>query len=73
MTSLERAKQYLGIFIGAGDRWEFNVPVDATRTRRGIRLDGIELFPDTEQPGVWWLDDDINPPRRYRAKKEATS
>lgn len=71
MTSLERAKEYVGIFIGAGDRWEFNVPVDAKRTKRGIRLDGIDLFPDTE-PGVWWLDDGINPPRRYRAK-ETTS
>lgn len=30
MTNLERARQYVGLFIGAGDRWRGCVPLDAT-------------------------------------------
>lgn len=72
MTSLERAVDWVGIFISAGDRWEFYVPVDGERTKRGIRIDGIEIGPDTEQPGVWRLDDGVNPVRRYRKKETAS-
>lgn len=72
MSEVERAENYIGIFIGLGDDWPSCAPVDGTRTPRGIRIGSIEIGPDTEQPGVWWLDDGINPPRRYR-KKEPTS
>ena len=71
MTSLERAERYIAIFIGAGDRWENYIPVDGKRTPAGVRLYEIEIGPDTEQPGVWWLDDGINPIRRYRRKETA--
>lgn len=71
MTSLERAVDWVGIFISAGDRWEFYIPVDGERTPSGIRIDGIEIGPDTEQPGVWWLDDGVRV-RRYRAKETAS-
>lgn len=67
MTALERAEQYIGIFINVGDRWEDYVPLDGERTPNGIRIDGIEVGPDVEQLGVWWLDDGANPIRRYRA------
>lgn len=72
MTSLERAEKYIGIFIGRGDDWPSCAPVDGKRTKRGIRIDGIEIGPDTERPGVWWLDDGVNPVRRYRKKETAS-
>lgn len=72
MTGHERAEQYIGIFIGLGDNWPSCAPVDGERTPSGIRIDGIANGLDTEQPGVWWLDDGINPVRRYR-KKEPVS
>lgn len=42
------------------DRWESYIPVDGERTPTGVG-----------QPGVWWLDDGVNPVRRYR-RKEST-
>ena len=62
-----RAEQYIGIFISAGDRWEFYVPVDGERTPTGVRIDAVEIGPDVDKPGVWWLDDGVNPVRRYQA------
>jgi hypothetical protein len=72
VSELERAEQYIAIFVGLGDQWPSCAPVDGTRTKRGIRIGSIEVGPDPERPGVWWLDDGINPVRRYRAK-ETTS
>jgi hypothetical protein len=57
MTDRERAIQYIGIFVGAGDRWEFFIPVDGERTDRGVRLDSVEIGPVPGRPGVWFLDD----------------
>lgn len=67
MTALERVEQYIGIFINVGDRWEGFVPLDGERTPTGIRIDGIEVGPDVDRPGVWWLNDGVNPVRHYQA------
>jgi hypothetical protein len=71
VTEVERAVEYIGIFIGLGDDWPSCAPVDGKRTKRGIRISGIEIGPDTDQPGVWWLDDGVNPIRRYCKKETA--
>lgn len=57
MTDVERAKQYIAIFLNAGDRWEFYIPVDGRRTPRGVRIGTVEVWPHPDQPGVWRLDD----------------
>jgi hypothetical protein len=57
MTDRERAVQYIGIFIGLGDDWEYCAPVDGERTPDGLRLGSVEIGPDENRPGVWWLDD----------------
>lgn len=67
MTDVERAKQYIGIFLNAGDRgWEYYAPVDGVRTPRGIRIGTVEVWPHPDQPGVWRLDDGHDV-RSYRA------
>lgn len=43
MTQLERAKQYAAIFVNAGDRWRFCVPVDAIVTGDVVHLDDVTL------------------------------
>ncbi len=55
MTARERASQYVAIFIGLGDTWRSCAPVDGERTARGIRIDGIEVWPDTD--GTWLMQD----------------
>lgn len=55
MTARERASQYIAIFIGLGDQWLSCAPVDGERTERGVRIDGIEVWPDTD--GTWLMQD----------------
>lgn len=69
MTDRERAKNYIAIFIGAGDRWEFYIPVDADRTPDGIRLGTVEIGPDPDEHGAWLLRDGARI-TRYRKKSE---
>lgn len=57
MTDRERAKDYIAIFVGVGDRWEFFAPLDADRTATGIRFGSVEIEPDPTEPGVWLLKD----------------
>lgn len=69
MTDRQRAKDYIAIFIGAGDRWEFYIPVDADRTPDGIRLGTVEIGPDPDESDAWFLKDG-NQITRYRKKIE---
>jgi hypothetical protein len=55
MTARDRASQYVAIFIGRGDDWRSCAPVDGERTERGIRIDGIEVWPDDD--GTWLMQD----------------
>jgi hypothetical protein len=55
MTARERASQYIAIFINVGEKWRGYVPVDGERTERGIRIDGIEVWPNTD--GTWLMQD----------------
>lgn len=55
MTARERASQYIAIFIGLGDNWPSCTPVDGERTVRGVRIDGIEVWPDSD--GTWLMQD----------------
>ena len=71
VTDRERAKQYIAIFIGAGDRWEFYIPVDADRTPTGIRLGTVEIGPDPDELGAWFLNDGETV-KRYRKAPEPT-
>ena len=43
MTPLDRAKKYVAIFIGAGDKWRSCIPVDATRKGDIVWLQGVEM------------------------------
>jgi hypothetical protein len=44
MTGMERAKRYVGIFIGAGDKWRSCVPLDHTPGDGDvIYLQGVEM------------------------------
>ncbi len=47
MTARERAAQYID--------WPSCAPVDGERTERGIRIDGIEVWPDSD--GTWLMQD----------------
>jgi hypothetical protein len=66
VTELERAEQYIGIFVGVGDRWPEYVPVDGVRTPAGVRIGSVEVFPDPARSGVWLADDGARV-RTYRA------
>lgn len=74
MTGLERAKQYVGIFICAGDRWEFCVPIDATVGTddtvylQGVRMRRIDVstWELTENAKTWIM-------RRPKSTAEVTS
>lgn len=55
MTARERASQYIAIFIGLGDDWPSCAPVDSEPTERGICIDGIEVWPDSD--GSWLMQD----------------
>lgn len=55
MTARERASQYIAILIGLGVDWPSCAPVDGERTERGIRIDGIEVWPDSD--GTWLMED----------------
>lgn len=57
MTDIERARDYIRIFIAVGDRWEDFAPVDGERTPDGLRLGSVEIGPDRERDGVWFLKD----------------
>lgn len=43
MNALDRAKTYASIFLNAGDRWRFYVPVDATVTDDTVHLQGVRM------------------------------
>lgn len=68
MTDRERAINYIAIFVGVGDRWEFFAPLDADRTATGIQFGAIEICPDPNQPGVWLLKDGDEVTRYRKAK-----
>lgn len=53
MTDIERAEQYIRIFMKAGARWEFYVPVDGERTKDGVRIGSVEVGP--AENGRWFL------------------
>lgn len=55
MTARDRATQYIAIFIGLGEHWRSCAPVDGERTERGIRIDGVEVWPDAD--GSWLMQD----------------
>lgn len=56
MTDRERAFEYLKIFIGAGDRWRFYVPLDADLVAdTSVRIGTCEVGPGPD--GEWWLRD----------------
>lgn len=71
MTGLERAVQYIGIFINVGDRWKGYVPVDADIvTDTSVRIDGFEMGPGDD--GSWWLKDlSTGLVRRYKRAVKA--
>jgi len=56
MTDVERARDYIRIFIGAGARWESCIPCDGERTETGVRIGSVEIGPG-EWTGTWWLRD----------------
>lgn len=68
MTDRERAKNYIAIFVGAGDRWRFFAPLDADATPTGIRLGTVEIEPNPDEPGVWLLKDGDQVTRYRKAK-----
>jgi hypothetical protein len=70
MNDRERAEDYIGIFVGAGERWRIYVPVDGTPTKRGVRIGSCEVWPSISEPGVWCLDDGADV-HRYRAKESS--
>jgi hypothetical protein len=53
MTSVERAREYVGIFIGAGDRWRDCVPVDGRLNGDSVEIGGVKVT--HEGGGVWSL------------------
>ncbi len=56
MTDVERAVQYIAIFINAGGRWRYFVPVDADLvTDTSVRIGTCEMGPGDD--GRWWLKD----------------
>jgi hypothetical protein len=56
MTDVERAFEYLRIFIGAGEAWRNFVPVDADLvTKDSVRIGTAEVGPG--ENGRWWLKD----------------
>jgi hypothetical protein len=56
MTDVERARQYIAIFINAGDRWLYYVPLDADLvTKDSVRIGSCEVGPG--EGGKWFLKD----------------
>ena len=56
MTDMERAFEYIRIFINVGDRWKKFVPLDADLvTDTSVRLGNAEFGPGED--GRWWLKD----------------
>jgi hypothetical protein len=56
MSDVERAKQYIAIFINAGGNWRFYVPVDAELiTDTSVRIGSCEVGPG--DGGKWFLKD----------------
>lgn len=54
MTDLDRAKDYVAIFLGVGDEWRNYAPVDSRHvTDRSMQLGTAFLtrYPD----GSWWI------------------
>ena len=68
MTDRERALDYIALFVGLGDNWEYNAPLDAPRTATGVRFGAIEICPDPNQAGVWLLKDGDKTTRYRKAK-----
>jgi hypothetical protein len=58
VSDRERALQYIGIFAGSPDNWEFYIPVDGERTRRGVKLGSVHFGPAPYYgENVWFVDD----------------
>lgn len=56
MTDVERALEYIRIFINAGDNWKYYIPVDADLiTEDSVRIGAAEVGPGDD--GRWWLKD----------------
>ena len=51
MTEFERAKSYVGIFLGAGEKWRDCVPVDGRVDGDTVHIGGVTLT--NEGGGIW--------------------
>ncbi len=66
MTDLDRAVQYIRIFVNVGADWQRYAPLDADLvTDTSVRLGSVEFGPEPD--GTWWLKDlSTGLERRYR-------
>ena len=58
MTDVERAIEYLAIFINVGDKWRNFVPVDGEMIGvNRVRIGSVEVWPEGDCGDSWRLYD----------------